>query len=48
MKFTNKRDWKQILKETESIVNIKYKNFKTKEQKKLQKLTDFINRINSL
>ena len=43
MKFVNKREWKQIWKDTESIVNTKYKNYKTKEQKKLQKQTDLIN-----
>ena len=43
MKFANKREWKQIWKETESIVNKKYKKYKTKEQKKLQKHTDLIN-----
>ena len=43
IKFANKREWKQIWKETERIINTKYKHFKTKEQKKLQKHTDLIN-----
>ena len=43
MIFANKREWKQIWKETELIVNKKYKKYKAKEQKKLQKHTDLIN-----
>ena len=43
MVFANKREWKQFWKETELIVTKKYKKYKTKEKKKLQKHTDLIN-----